>query len=143
MPLIIVVVFIIFIFVKLHEDKKEHDKLSAMRQKDRTKTNAVLERRLVDDYMKRGYSFDKAFRQSHEDILTAGYEPCIPRNAYSRNRNGVQSSYCDNPSQYDSFWVQQRRNVLVREWTSSHRGEPIPYELIDEQIYTNYPQTDR
>lgn len=142
MPLIIAVVVIIFIFVKIYEGKKEGSKRSAMRTKDRAKTNATLERNIVDQYMKHGYSFDEAFHKAYEDIVALGYEPCIPRNAYSRNRNGVQSSYCANPRDYDSFWVKQRRNAIVQEWARTHPGERIPYETFDEQIYDNYPLTE-
>lgn len=142
MPLIIAVVVIIFIFVKLHDDKKELDKTSAIREKDRRKTNATMERNLVDYYMKHGYSFDDAFRKSYEDMVAAGYEPCVPRSAYSKNACGVQSSHCENPRKYDSFLVQQRRDTIVHRWTKAHPGEPIPYESFDIEIYQNFPQSE-
>ena len=142
MPLIIAVVVLLFIFIKLYEDKKAGDKTKAMRTKDRAKTNATLERNLVDSYMKHGYSFDDAFRKSYEDMVAAGYEPCIPKNAYSKNSNGIQSSYCHNPRDYDSFWVKQRRSAIVQEWVRIHPGERIPYEELDAQIYADYPRTE-
>ena len=75
-------------------------------------------------------------------MVAAGYEPCIPRSAYSKNTRDVQSSYCLDPRKYDSFWVQQRRDAIVHRWTKAHPGEPIPYESFDVEIYQNFPQSE-
>ena len=149
MPLIIAVLIILVVIVSARESNKKNATQSAIREKDRRKTNAKLEHHILDTYMKHGYSFDKAFRQAYQDMIDAGYEPCIPRDAY-KNREGIESSSCgiyggDDVERYDSFWVRQRRENAKREWQQSHPGVPITKarrEDIDKLTYGNFPTTE-
>ena len=149
MPLVIAVLVIIVLIFNVKDSSKNNARQSAIREKDRRKTNARLEQRVLDMYMKYGYSFDEAFRKSYEDMIAAGYEPCIPRDAYSKNRDGTQSSYCGyhffEPQKFDSFWVQRRRKYAEEEWQQLHPGVHIseaPPEEIDRLTYSNYPTTE-
>ena len=150
MPLVFVVLIVLVIIFNTMESSKNDSKQSAIREKERRKTNATLEQKTLDMYMKHGYSFDDAFRKAYEDMVEMGYEPCIPREAYNKNRNGVQSSFCAyngffNPEEYDSFWVQQRREEAKREWQRAHPDTHINYasrEEIDEMTYDNFPVTE-
>lgn len=94
MPLIIAILVILVVFVSVRESKKKNDNLAAIREKDSRKTNARMEQQIVDYYMKRGYSFSDAYRKSYEDMVEAGYVPCIPRDAYSKNTKDQESSFC-------------------------------------------------
>ena len=90
MPLVFAVLIMIVVFLNAKDSKKRAYKNSASYEKNRRKTNAKLEQRTMDTYMKHGYSADEAFKKSYEDMVLAGFEPCIPRSAYGKN-----SSYCD------------------------------------------------
>lgn len=149
MPLIIVVLIILVVIINANESKKKNATLSAIREKDRRKTNAKLEHHILDTYMKHGYSFDEAFKRAYQDMIDAGYDPCIPRSAY-KNREGIESSSCgiyggNDVERYDSFWVQQRRDDAKRKWQQSHPGVHISKaspEEIDKLTYSNYPTTE-
>lgn len=141
MPLIIAVLIIIFVFIKAKEDRIKNDKDAATWTKSSRKTNAKKERRLVDIYMKHGYSFEDAFRKSYEDMVAEGYDPCIPKNAYTKNQNGVQSSYCKNPESFDSFCVQHRRDIAIHKWRETHGREPMPDDVLEAQVYDKFPTT--
>ena len=99
--------------------------------------------------MKHGYSFNDAFNQAAEDMIAAGYIPCIPRTAY-KNREGVESSSCGmyggaDVERYDSYWVKQRREEAKRIWQQSHPGVHIsqaPTEEIERLTYNDYPTTE-
>lgn len=149
MPLIIAVLIILVAIISAKESNKKNAQQSAVREKDRRKTNAKLEHRILDTYMKHGYSFNDAFNQAYQDMIDAGYDPCIPREAY-KNREGVESSSCgvyggNDVERYDSFWVKQRREDAKREWQQSHPGVHIskaPPEEIERLTYGNYPTTE-
>ena len=149
MPLVIAVLVILVLIFNAKDSNKNNARQSAIREKDRRKTNARLEQRTLDMYMKHGYSFDDAFRKSYEDMVAAGYDPCIPREAY-KNREGVESSLCgvyggNDVERYDSFWVKRRREDAKRKWQQSHPGVHIskaPPEEIERLTYDNYPTTE-
>lgn len=147
MPLVFAVLIILVLYFNLRDSKEKNIRLSAMREKDRRKTNARLEHKILDTYMKHGYSFDKAFRQAYQDMVNAGYEPCIPREAYKKNRNGEESSWCGvygtDVERYDSLWVQQRREHAENEWQKSHPGEPFTSdEKIEAMTYSHFPTSE-
>lgn len=126
MPLVILVLFIVFLFVSANDSNKKYNREITIREKDKRKTNAKMERKLVDYYMKYGFSFDEAFKKSYEDMVAAGYDPCIPRNAYEDNYSiHYQSSFCDCPWKYDSSWVKQRKEVYA-----------------EADVYRNFPKND-
>ena len=149
MPLIIAVLIIIVAVVCIRDSNKENSKQAAIREKDRRKTNAKLEHRTLDNYMKHGYSFDESFTKTYKDMIDAGYQPCIPRSAY-HNREGVESSSCgrnggNDVERYDSFWVQQRRDEAERRWQQLHPGTHIIHatqEEIDAMTYDNFPDSE-
>lgn len=149
MPLVLAVLIILVIILNAKDSIKNNARQSSIREKDRRKTNAKLEHRILDAYMKHGYPFDEAFRRSYQDMIDAGYDPCIPRDAY-KNREGVESSSCgvygaDDVERYDSFWVKQRREDAKREWMQAHPGVHISkasQEEIDRLTYGNYPMTE-
>lgn len=149
MPLVIAVLIILVIFFNTKDSIKNNARQAAIREKDRRKTNAVLEQQTLDMYMKHGYSFKDAFTQTYQDMVDAGYEPCIPREAYSKNVDGKESSFCGlnffEPQKYDSFWVRERRRDAEREWQRSHPGIHIskaPPEVIERMVYKNFPTTE-
>ena len=78
-------------------------------------------------------------------MVAAGYDPCIPRDAYQPN-----SSSCFHPRgggvmAFDSFYVKQRREAAVEEWLHIHPDKTIddvPYDEIDDVVYDNFPRSD-
>lgn len=149
MPLVIAVLVILVLIFIAKDSNENNARQSAIREKDRRKTNARLEQRTLDMYMKHGYSFDEAFRKSYEDMIAAGYDPCIPRDAYSKNRDGTQSSFCGygsfEPQRFDSFWVRQRREEAERQWQQAHPGTNLcdaDPDVIEAMTYGNFPTTE-
>lgn len=150
MPLIIAILVIIVVLLNIRDKERTNSKLSANREKDRRKTNAALEQQTLDMYMKHGCSFEEAFRKTYADMISAGYSPCIPRQAYNKNQDGVQSSFCAykgffNPEGYDSFWVQERREQARRQWQQDHPSIHLafaPREEIDRLTYREFPKTE-
>ncbi len=144
MPLVIAVLVIIVLIINARDSRKNIDRRSSLYAKDCRKTNAVLEQKIMDMYMKYGYSADEAFRKSYEDMVAAGYEPCIPRNAYRPN-----SSYCGDecsfaPEKYDSHLIRDRRKDITEEWRQNHPGEDIQKyrEKIDKLVYQKFPRNE-
>lgn len=157
MPLVIAVLIFVVILLNGKDANKNNARRSANRAKDSRKTNAELEQRVLDTYLKHGYSFDDAFSQTYQDMIKAGYEPCIPREAYyvTEDEDNVWSSFCSDgrarwtngikgrfcPGIYDSDWVKDRQIAVVRSWKANH-GEDISSEKLDELTYTNFPTSE-
>ena len=146
MPLIIAVLIIIVLFLNAKDSKKWNDRQSSIREKDCRKTNARLEQKIMDTYMKHGYSADEAFRKSYDDMLAAGYDPCIPRNAYRANSSNCWEIGVGGYERFESHWVKQRREAAVQEWLSKNPGElpcNAPIDEIDAIVYKDFPTTER
>lgn len=142
MPLVIIAIIVIALLVHSKESNQRNAQLSGAEEHNRRKTNARLEHSTLDTYMKHGYSFKDAFDQTYKDMIAAGYEPCIPREAYSDNKNGKESSRCRvDVEKYDSFWVQRRREYAWEEWDQRHPGVKASPEEIDRITYDHYPTT--
>ena len=143
MPLVIAVLVIIVVFLNAKDYKKRDDSASAIYEKDRRKTNAKLEQYTMDMYMKHGYSADDAFRKSYEDMISAGYEPCIPRSAYGKNSSHCKGRYGFDVEYYDSFLVRDRRKDIKEEWKREHPSEEmLSEEEIEVRIYQNFPKNN-
>ena len=128
MPLIIIVLAVIVACLCARSFNKNSERQNNEYSAAARKTNAKMERNLVDQYMKQGKEFDEAFELARNDMLAAGYEPCIPKNSY----NG-HSSYCKNCEQYDSVAVRELRQDYKTE--CQNRGVQWSYEGEDEYIY--------
>lgn len=157
MPLIIAVLAIMVIFLNGKDSNKKNARDAANRAKDSRKTNASLEQRILDTYLKYGYSFDDAFRQTYQDMFAAGYEPCIPYDAYVKTKNGWSSLASDGsgewwhndyghrpfcPGIYDSEWVRHRRRAIIRSWEKNHPKEDISSEELERLTYENFPKSE-
>lgn len=156
MPLVIAVLIAVAIFATRKDDKKKYDRQVAERAEASRKTNAKLEQRLFDTYLKHGYSPDDAFRQTCQDMCQAGFEPCIPRDAYLEGKSDYSSlCTCDNgwsgrnnlerfrPGAYDSTWVHQRREAITRSWKINRPGEELTSEELERLTYTNFPKNEQ
>ena len=140
MPLIIFVLIVIVLFVSLKDSSKRAERSSANYDYNRRKTNARLEQKLIDYYMKHGVSFEKAFDLSRKEIMEKGFEPCVPKEAYINALNEFQltpisycyllpsseTSYCPDIDKYDSMEVRDRREK---------------YGDDDSMVYKNFPKT--
>lgn len=143
MPLIIAVLIIIVLFLNAKDSKKWNDRQSSIREKDCRKTNARLEQKIMDTYMKHGYSADEAFRKSYDDMLAAGYDPCIPRSAYGKNSSYCEGKYGFDPEYYDSYLVRDRRKDIREEWRREHPSEEmLSEEEVERRVYRNFPKNN-
>ena len=83
MPLVIAVLVIIVLLMNAHDSNKKCARDFANREKDRRKTNARKEQGIVDFYMKHGYSFEDAFKNSYNDMIEAA-----PKASFVKRREG-------------------------------------------------------
>lgn len=140
MPLIFAVVAIIVLCVWMHDNKKERFGESANYEKARRKTNASLERDVLDGFLKDGMTFNEAYSATQKRMYELGFEPCIPKNAYLGYTGDVNSpqkwetSCMDGHSAewYDSAAVKSRREQIRREGR-------IP---TDEEVYAAFPRNN-
>lgn len=144
MPLVFVVLIIIVLMLNAKDYNNNRERQSSIYAKDGRKTNAALEQKIMDTYMKHGLSADDAHQKSYEDIIKAGYEPCIPRDAYGANSSRCILKYGFNPQDFDSWLVQDRRKDFTEEWKIAHPGEnPAEHrEEIEERVYLNFPKSE-
>lgn len=146
MPLVIAVLIIIVLCLNAKDSKKWNNRQSSIYEKNCRKTNARLEQKIMDTYMKHGYSADEAFRKSYDDMLAAGYDPCIPRNAYGSNSSNCWKPGVGGYERFESHWVQQRRKAAIQEWLSKNPRElpcNVPIDEIDAIVYNDFPATER
>ena len=144
MPLVFAVLIIIVVILNCKDSTKWNSRQASLHEDYRRKTNARLEQRTMDTYMKHGYSADEAFKKTYEDMLAAGYDPCIPREAYGTNSScakGLKTTV----EQFDSLWVRQRRDAAIQEWLREHPGKlpcHAPIEIIDAAVYDHFPVSE-
>lgn len=140
MPLIIAVVAIIVLIVWMRDSKKERFRMSANYEKARRKTNAPLERDVLDGFLKDGMTFNEAYSATKKRMYELGYEPCIPKKAYfgyTRNVNSPQrletSLMADHSTEwYDSAVVKSRREQIRQEGRTP----------TDEEVYAVFPRNN-
>lgn len=144
MPLVFAVLIIAVLLLNAKDFNKEQEKKSALYAKDGRKTNAALEQKIMDTYMKHGLSADEAFQKSYEDIVKAGYEPCIPRDAYGKNSSCCVLKHSFNPRDFDSSLVRSRRKDITEEWRKLHPNEDVweHRDEIEKQVYEGFPQNE-
>jgi hypothetical protein len=141
MPLVFAVLIILVLFLNSSDFNKKRSREMSVYAKDGRKTNATLEQKIMDTYMKHGLSADEAFRKSYEDIIRAGFEPCIPRSAYGSNSSRCVLKHGFNPKDFDSFLVRDRRNDFTAEWKREHPGQDpwLHRDEIEELVYKDFP----
>lgn len=145
MPLVFAVLVIVVLFLNAKDSNKRYNTRASINEVNRRKTNARLEQRTLDTYMKYGYSFDEAFRRSYEDMIAAGYVPCIPRDAYGENSSACWSSTGEGPERFDSYWVRSRRDAAKEAWKQANPHANIyqaPDGEIERQVYRNFPTSE-
>ena len=109
MPLIIAVLIVIVLIVSVKESKREDNRKSRYNTTALLKTNASLEREIMDSFIKRGIGFNEAFDMAVSKIVELGYEPCIPKTAYKGDGSETYySSIVIDVDQYNSAAVRHR-----------------------------------
>lgn len=136
MPLIIAFIAIVVLFVSLHDSKKEYNRKSADYAVSMRKTNARLEQETLDRFFRQGMSFNDAYEATLKEIVSLGYDPCIPRDAYGKKSKTCafdkapssesETSWVESPEKYDSHLVKMRKK---------------DFNGNDELVYKNFPKT--
>ena len=153
MPLLFVVLVIVLIWVtgvpklKGGTNANQSEEAGSMAPAFST-TNAHKEREIMDMYVKRGYSFDDAWRKSHEEIQKLGYYPCIPRMAYSVWYQGQFNSWCKtddrtlettkiDANKYNSYKSQMWYNGAKNYFAGSGYPGGVPDEVFFDMVYNH------
>ena len=151
MPLIIAVLVIVVVICNLKDSSKRADRASALHANTRRKTCAYMEQQLVSKYLLCGMSFDEAFRKSYQDMVDAGFEPCIPKDAYVGARENLISSKLARPFyEYDSLWVRDiykaKRDKQRSKYKKKHPiiQDQVYFDPMDiyKEIHENFPTCD-
>ena len=141
MALVFVVVLIIYFFVKSSENMKEFSTMEPIKQKGSLKTNARLEKELINKHFKELYDANgtsgwkdyeeayEALKESHpkaqKEITELGFIPCIP---LDECRIRCDTIYIPNVDKFDSEYVKVRRERLVAD-----NGQ-----CTDEELYADF-----
>lgn len=142
MPLVIGALVVVFLFVVAYSVSDKTEQKSSYEENRDRKTNASMEQRLMDAYMKYGCSADEAFRRTYEDMAYIGYEPCVPRDAYTADSSDLKVGSTRDIEKYDSRLVHDRRVFYTKQWELEHPGENAKkhWAEIEEQVYHNFPE---
>lgn len=153
MPLVFAFLIVAALLLSYFEGKNKAAKNGAISAKSMRKTNARLEQRILDQHMKCGKSFDESFALTQQEIVSRGFEPCIPRSGYKGhkrdssdkyiNHGDYNTSHCPKLEDYDSYEVQARWEELYEDWKRKHPNENGGDEFApsDEEIYKDFPTT--
>lgn len=152
MPLIIITLAVIVIFLVLKDTIASEKDRKIFTNEVLRKTNAFLEQRLVDKHMKEGCSLAEAYDLTVQEIISKGYDPCVPKSAYLRDKlpggfGGLrqpnrETSKVDGLAEYNSKTVRQRieiaelKHALLNPHEERQRYKPTEYE-----VYHNFPTT--
>lgn len=146
MPLVFAVLIILVIYFNSKDSAKRNAKRESLHADHLRKTNARLEQSVMNAYMMHGYSADEAFKKSYEDMIAAGYEPCIPRNAYQLNSSKCSKIISDSEiTRFDSYWVRQRKEAVIKEWCKNHPGQyphEAPLDKLEAMVYDRFPTNE-
>lgn len=137
MLLIIIILCVIVAISCAINDQKDIVRNSSNEALTYRKTNAVLERRIVDGFMKEGKTLDEAYHAGQAEICKRGFSPCIPKSKYGTVGftkdlmvfDTDESSYVGDIEEYDSEIVRERRKQF--------RREKIAFD--DELLYADFP----
>lgn len=148
MPLIIAVLVIIVVFLSAKGFNKESERKQREYTKSIRKTNAKLELELVKKYVKCGKTLDEAINLTHSDLSLAGFEPCIPRTAYSVDADTSKVSIYPRGhscQDFDSKAVKSLREDFRRETKKSGTEFSSNTEFeqqCEKYVYDNLPKTN-
>ena len=136
MPLVIVVLIIIVIAIS-SKDKIKSDALIKKHTDEATrKTNARLERELVDRYMKYGKNFKDAYWLARQDIVMAGFYPCIPETAYDHFQYTSTYDPRDNNGKYESSWCEKCEEKFDSSKVRWKRDKYLK-QCYEQRVYPN------
>ena len=155
MPLVIIVLFVFGgLFLVLFDKNKTPPKDDTPHLR---KTNARLERSLVNEYLLQGYSIEAAYDIVPVELSKRGFDLCmspdsfvsdglaydevkieghkaIKRDSTTIRRGGILLDQ-------DSLAVKVQRQILEKEWKLRHPKEDIPC-FSDDQIYKDFPELE-
>lgn len=152
MPLIIITLAVIVIFLVFKDTIASEKDRKIFTNEVLRKTNAFLEQRLVDKHMKEGCSLAEAYDLTVQEIISKGYDPCVPKSAYLRNKlpggfGGLrqpnrETSKVDYLAEYNSKCVQQRIEIArLKHALLNPCEERGTYEPTEFEVYYNFPTT--
>lgn len=133
MPLIIAILIIVVIILNLNDSSKQAQRMSRIHANTRRKTCAYMEQQLVSRYLLYGMPFEEAFRKSYQDMVDAGFEPCIPREAYPHSGESYAGSHLKRSfEEYDSQWV---RDIYKAKWFKQRSNYEKKHPIVRDRRY--------
>lgn len=145
MPLVFVLLVIVVVFVNIFESSKKGRLQDQQAARILRRTNAKLERELVDHYMKQGLTLNESISLTYNDLIKKGFDPAIPPDAYYQDKNGkFESSETIEPLyKYESDAVSNTESLIILVHKKVHPGEPLPYsdEEYTSRVYKWLPKT--
>ena len=152
MPLIIITLAVIVIFLVFKDTIASEKDRKIFTNEVLRKTNAFLEQRLVDKHMKEGCSLAEAYDLTVQEIISKGYDPCVPKSAYLRDKlpggfGGLrqpnrETSKVNYLAEYNSKSVQQRIEIArLKHALLNPYEERGTYEPTEFEVYYNFPTT--
>lgn len=146
MPLVMFVLVVIVLIVNANDSSKMAAKQKAFHDEADRKTNAQLEAMLVRRYGQLGKSFQDSYIAARQDLIEAGFVPCIPRTFWNEhldlwkdNRAGYEKRVRYAVDQFNSTSIKNARDTFTRGWERAYGRPPSEKELW-EMLYEETPK---
>jgi hypothetical protein len=155
MPLVLLVLFVFGgLFLAISDNKKWHQNQDSTCLMLR-KTNARLERELVNKCLLSGYSIEEAYEVVPAELAKRGFDLCMSPDSFvtdiSPNYHLTIEGH--EPIKYDSTIIPRsgdlhdrnseavklEHKIVELQWKLLHPDEAVP-EFSDEDIYKNFPK---
>lgn len=152
MPLVIIVFVIIAAVVIGLDSSKSKSRTLTWHENWRRKTNAHLEQALMSRNLLYGLSFGDAYRKTCQQLIDAGYEPCINASEYCVYDGVWSSDTKGSLEDYDSLHVKRLKEEAYKR-NPHPRAAPhpllkgvevnVPSDLeLFEHVYRGFPTNE-
>lgn len=145
MPLVMFVLVVIVLIVNANDSSKMAAKQKAFHDEADRKTNAQLEAMLVRRYGQIGKSFQDSYIAARQDLIEAGFVPCIPRTFWNEHldlwkddRAGYEKRVRYAVDQFNSTSIKNARSTFIRGWERVYGEDPseeILWKLLYEETF--------
>ena len=151
MPLVIIIFVIVAVGVIALDSNKAKFRTLTCHENWRRMTNAHLEQALMSRNLLYGLSFDEAYRITCQQLVDAGYDPCIKPSDYDVHEGIWGSVVKGSIRDFDSLHVKQLKEESVKNCKRSRIPHPIlngveitvPDDIeLFKDIYKGFPTNE-